>query len=87
VSTCAATLAAARPPTRGCKITKNEPIATGKKANTPEKYEPIEWLAAVTMTTQSVTTPARQARSRAVNCTRLIAPSARNRLPAYIASG
>ena len=27
---------------------KNEPMATGKNANTPEKYEPIELLAAVT---------------------------------------
>ena len=35
--TCAATLAAAFPPIRECRMMKNEPIATGKKANTPEK--------------------------------------------------
>ena len=56
VSTCAATLAAAGPPMRGCKMIKNEPIATGKNANVPEKYDPIEWLAAVTSRTHSVTT-------------------------------
>jgi len=32
---------------------KNEPMATGKKAKTPEKYEPIELLAAVTTITQN----------------------------------
>ena len=42
---------------------KNDPMATGKKANTPEKYEPIELLAAVTTITQNVTTAARHARS------------------------
>ena len=31
-----------RPPRRVCRMTKNELIATGKKANTPEKNEPIE---------------------------------------------
>ena len=36
VCTCAATLAAAGPPRRACKMMKNEPIATGKKANRPE---------------------------------------------------
>ena len=53
-----------RPPMRGCRMMKNEPIATGKNANTPEKYEPMELLAAVTTMTHNVTTPARQARSR-----------------------
>ena len=56
---------------------KNEPMATGKKANTPEKYEPIELLAAVTTMTHNVTTPARQARSAPVTSTRLAAPGMR----------
>ena len=66
---------------------KNEPMATGKKANVPEKYEPIELLAAVTSTTQSVTTPARQARSAPLNSTRFTAPAIRKRLAAAIAIG
>ena len=52
-----------RPADERCRMMKNEPMATGKNAKTPEKYEPIELLAAVTASTQSVTTPARQARS------------------------
>jgi hypothetical protein len=46
---------------------KNDPIATGKNANTPEKYEPIELLATVTRITQNVTKPARQATMRSGN--------------------
>ncbi len=40
--TCAAVLAAAGPPSRVCRMTKNELIATGKKANRPDANEPIE---------------------------------------------
>ena len=40
--TCAAVLAAAGPPSRVCRMTKNELMATGKKANRPEAKEPIE---------------------------------------------
>ena len=87
MSTCAATLAAAGPPMRGCRMMKNDPIATGKNANTPEKYEPIELLAAVTRITQNVTRPARQARSAPVSSTRLIDPSTRKRRAATIAIG
>jgi hypothetical protein len=66
---------------------KNDPIATGKNANTPEKYEPIELLAAVTRITQNVTSPARQARSAPVSSTRLTDPSFRKRCAATIATG
>ena len=66
---------------------KNEPMATGKKANTPDKYDPIELLAAVTRITQNVTTPARQARSARVNSTRLMAPVTRKPPAAKIAIG
>ena len=67
---------------------KNDPIATGKNAKRPDANEPIELLAAVTIITQSVTTPARQARSLLVNATRVFAaPSARKRVPARIVSG
>jgi hypothetical protein len=58
---------------------KNDPIAAGKNANTPEKYEPIELLAVVTMITQNVTRPACQARSAPLSSTRLIGPSIRKR--------
>ena len=42
-------------------------MATGKNANRPEANEPMAALAAVTTMTQTVTTPARQARSMALN--------------------
>ena len=75
-----------RTPMRVWRMMKNDPIATGKNANTPEKYEPIELLAAVTDHAERHQ-PARQARSAPVSSTRLVRPSIRKRRAAKIAIG
>ena len=60
---CASTLAAALPPTRGCRITMKLPITTGNTANIPEANEPMRWLAVVTTATTNAAVKARSGMS------------------------
>ena len=57
------TAPAALPPTRGCMMTAKLPITIGNTANTPEKNEPMRWLAVVTTATTSAAVNARSGMS------------------------